>query len=125
MKVFNYAISDNTQPITFHTSDNIESSSIDSKVAGASSQAITVPGQTLEGLLNENQIDAVDLLKVDIEGAETRLFASTPLAVLERIAKSQSSSTTLSGHIRPARSNGWQAIWERAASLRFSSREAT
>lgn len=37
-------------------------------------QTEEVPARTLEKLLNENAIERVDLLKVDIEGAEAQLF---------------------------------------------------
>jgi FkbM family methyltransferase len=44
----------------------------------------TVRGQTLDALMREHGLDTIDLLKVDIEGAELELFAD-PGAWIERV----------------------------------------
>lgn len=55
------------------------------KVGGA--QGIEVKGLTLEMILTQAGFDEVDLLKVDIEGAEYDLFAETPDAVLRQFKR--------------------------------------
>src|SRR5205823_3461478 len=46
---------------------------------------VVIPGRTLASLLSECSVEHVDLLKVDIEGAEVPLFAATPDELLKRI----------------------------------------
>jgi FkbM family methyltransferase len=75
VKKFNYAIAKNNGPATFFISDNPEESSI-GMPAGVANRSITVEGVTLETFLEANQIQSIDLLKVDIEGAEIQLFGS-------------------------------------------------
>jgi len=84
VKVFNMAVSDTNAPVTFHLAENTEMSSVIASLACGGTK-VSVPGQTLAGLLEMNQVDEVELLKVDIEGAEVQLFASTPPEVLRRI----------------------------------------
>ena len=47
----------------------------------------TVPGITLESFLKNQNIERVDLLKIDIEGAETALFDSTSDETLRAIGQ--------------------------------------
>ena len=91
---FNYAITNYNKPININISpQNPEGNSIFKEVADAVSkkwpvaqvpsttvlteEVLTVEGITLETFLNINKIQVVDLLKVDIEGAEVELFSST------------------------------------------------
>jgi FkbM family methyltransferase len=75
VKKFNYAIAKDNGPVSFFISENPEGSSIVFHPEGTNC-SITVDGITLEALLKANQIQSIDLLKVDIEGAETQLFGS-------------------------------------------------
>ena len=50
----------------------------------AQARRITVRAVTLEELLAQQGIGTVDLLKVDIEGAELNMFGDTPADVLKR-----------------------------------------
>jgi FkbM family methyltransferase len=52
------------------------------KVGGR--QGIEVEGMTIEMILDQAGFTEVDLLKVDVEGAEYKLFAETPDSVLRR-----------------------------------------
>jgi FkbM family methyltransferase len=84
-KKFNLAATDHDGPITFHISDNPESSSISRRPGTVPQQTVTVDGCTLETFMRSNQLTSVDLLKVDIEGAEIELFQSLSDNTLKRI----------------------------------------
>lgn len=88
VKKFNIAISDKNGPISIHVSANREANSIDKSIAedwGYDGTAATCDGMTLETFLDKNDITHVDLLKIDIEGAERHLFESTSDGTLARI----------------------------------------
>jgi len=84
VKKFNYAISDRNEPLKIYTSDNPECNSISQEAASAYGfkGEISVDGITLETFLNNQSIELVDLLKIDIEGAEEAVFNSTSDATL-------------------------------------------
>ena len=84
VKKFNYAISDRNEPLKIYTSDNRECNSISQEVASSHGiqGEVSVDGITLETFLNNQRIELVDLLKIDIEGAEESVFNSTRDATL-------------------------------------------
>jgi FkbM family methyltransferase len=84
VKKFNYAISDRNEPLKIYTSDNLECNSISQEAASiyGLQGEISVDGITLETFLNNQRIELVDLLKIDIEGAEEAVFNSTRDATL-------------------------------------------
>ena len=84
VKKFNYAISDRNEPLKIYVSDNRECNSISQEAASAYGLQgeISVDGITLETFLNNQRIELVDLLKIDIEGAEEAVFNSTSDATL-------------------------------------------
>ncbi len=84
VKKFNYAISDRNKPLKIYISDNPESNSISQEAASVYGLQgeISVDGITLETFLNNQKIELVDLLKIDIEGAEEAVFNSTRDATL-------------------------------------------
>ncbi|MGB3265782.1 MAG: FkbM family methyltransferase [Microcoleus sp.] len=84
VKNFNYAISDRNEPLKIYTSDNRECNSISQESASVYGLQgeISVDGITLETFLNNQKIELVDLLKIDIEGAEEAVFNSTSDATL-------------------------------------------
>lgn len=84
MKKFNFAATDRDGPITFHISDNPESSSIIRRQGAVPQETVTVDGCTLETFMRNNHLTSVDLLKVDIEGAEIELFKSLSDNTLKR-----------------------------------------
>jgi FkbM family methyltransferase len=63
------------------------SSSISSSLTRINSddQAVDVPASRLETLMNEVGVDRVDLLKIDIEGAEFAVLANAPLDRINEI----------------------------------------
>ncbi|NJK70039.1 MAG: FkbM family methyltransferase [Microcoleus sp. CSU_2_2] len=84
VKKFNYAISDRNEPLTIYISDNRECNSISQEAATVYGLqgAISVDGITLETFLKNQKIELIDVLKIDIEGAEEAVFNSTSDATL-------------------------------------------
>ncbi|MCA9442232.1 MAG: FkbM family methyltransferase [Candidatus Omnitrophica bacterium] len=84
-----YAISSNRGQFIFHLADNPLASTLynlDNSPFHPVSE-VEVPGIPFEDLLQEFQIAHVDLLKVDIEGAEVDLFDSTSSETLSNISQ--------------------------------------
>lgn len=83
----NYAISSSNKPLTFYLSQDPEANSIYKSSASSFGDkgVMSVSGITLETFLKNNEIKSVDLLKVDIEGAEVDLFKSTSNDTLSKI----------------------------------------
>ncbi|MEG3862990.1 FkbM family methyltransferase [Microcoleus sp. herbarium12] len=84
VKKFNCAISDQNQPIDLYLSENRECHSVSQQAASIHGLqgVISVEGITLDTFLNNHKIESIDVLKVDIEGAEEALFNSTSDATL-------------------------------------------
>jgi FkbM family methyltransferase len=76
VKKFNYAISLSNQPVKFGVTDNPEFNHIDKWSVDNLIETITVEGISLETFMQEQHIQSIDLLKMDIEGAEIDLFQS-------------------------------------------------
>ena len=87
--VYNQAIAERDGPVTIVLSSNPEATSMLPEVAEQYGVRGTIecPGVTLEHFLQANRIARVDLLKVDIEGAERELFQSTGEATLRGIGQ--------------------------------------
>jgi len=112
--LFNYAIAGKNGTVHFNISSDPLGSSI--REIAHRERVVAVPARTLETLLTENGLNRVDLLKVDIEGAEIDLFDTTPDDVLRRV------QITIEFHdfcglTSPAEV---QRIWRRLESLGFS-----
>lgn len=75
---YNCAISDKDGTVDLVISDNIEASSMFTTIASiwTSGNTVSVSGRKLSSLLDEKGITKVDLLKVDIEGAELMMIDS-------------------------------------------------
>ncbi|MGN6370732.1 MAG: FkbM family methyltransferase [Phycisphaerae bacterium] len=76
-------------------------------------QSVTVPAITIEGMLDEYGLDAVDLLKVDCEGAEYEMFENMSAATAKRIRQ-----IAMEVHNLPGRSPS--QLIERLAELGFA-----
>jgi FkbM family methyltransferase len=78
IRKLNYAISADNAPVTIYVSRNQEANSLHKAIAATCEIEGTYecPGTTLESLMQRYDISRVDLLKVDIEGAEKMLFDS-------------------------------------------------
>lgn len=89
---FNYAITDKNGFLDFYISENDEANSLTPAISEqwGLKQKVSVEGITLDEFLNRVAIkDKIDLLKVDIEGAEIQLLSSasdTTLASIKQIA---------------------------------------
>ncbi|MBE9117910.1 FkbM family methyltransferase [Lusitaniella coriacea LEGE 07157] len=82
---FNYVIHSRNAPVQFHTSTNEESGSIQELPQDLAEDVVRVEGITLDRFLTDNNIEQVDLLKIDIEGAEIELFKSANDESLKKI----------------------------------------
>jgi FkbM family methyltransferase len=82
---FHYAMAGTDGELQFNISEDPEGSSIKDHFAGKLTKQVTVPCRTLKTFLAENRIERVDLLKVDIEGAEVDLLAATPPEIFQKI----------------------------------------
>ena len=72
---YNFAVAGSDGEVSFTLSDNPEASHVGTGNGGDSSgggdgERITVPARSLAGFLDEVAPDAIDLLKLDIEGSE-------------------------------------------------------
>jgi len=78
IKKFNYAISKNNGPVNLYVSNRATTTSIKKNISDAhgTKESITVEGINLEKFLEKNDIQDIDMLKVDIEGAEIEMFNS-------------------------------------------------
>ncbi|BAZ10112.1 hypothetical protein NIES4071_19260 [Calothrix sp. NIES-4071] len=85
VKKFNNAISLSNQPVKFGVTDNPEFNHIDKWSVDNVIETITVEGISLESFMQEQHIQSIDLLKMDIEGAEIDLFQSLSDASICRI----------------------------------------
>ena len=73
IKTFNLAIAHENGPVKLHTND---SGGVPDSVFGNGGIEEIVQGVTLEKFMTDNNIDHVDVLKVDCEGAEYLIFPS-------------------------------------------------
>jgi FkbM family methyltransferase len=87
VRFFNFAISNQDAPVCLHVSGEIETSSIASSAVPDARGQTTVPGKTLATFLREIDVSRVDLLKVDIEGAEVGMFRTTSDELLRNIGQ--------------------------------------
>jgi FkbM family methyltransferase len=81
------AVSGADGPQTLHLSSDVTSSSVASGNVPGPAGEVVVPGMTLASFCREAGVGRIDLLKVDIEGAEVAMFESTPDELLGRIAQ--------------------------------------
>lgn len=85
VKPYNYVITDRNHPVEFHLANNPECNTIYNLPTETTEKVVQVEGITLDKFLEINQIDQVDLLKIDIEGAEIELFNSLSDATIAKI----------------------------------------
>lgn len=77
----NFAIASADMPITLHLSNNPEGNSINLNIAdgemGWQGKSATVLGTTIPSLLRKLELQHVDLVKMDVEGAEVEAIDAT------------------------------------------------
>jgi len=137
VKKFNYAITDSNKPISLNVSANPEGNSIYKEVADAASNwqmmnmpsaavindgYVNVNGITLETFLDMNEIEMIDLLKIDIEGAELDLFRSTKDETLcKKVRQITVEFHDFIEEFKEAKGSKFREIQERLTSLGFVS----
>ena len=87
VKYVNFAICDKVQEVPFNVSFLLESSSLLRVPLGTQTDTVNVSGLTLEELFKRNGITKVDLLKVDIEGAELGMLEACSDDTLKQIGQ--------------------------------------
>lgn len=87
IKKFNCAISEENGPTTLYLSNNPTAHTTDPHIQKLwkHGKSVTVDAMTLESFLKRMGITSVDLLKIDIEGAEVAMFKSASDALLRDI----------------------------------------
>ncbi|MFD2161026.1 FkbM family methyltransferase [Paradesertivirga mongoliensis] len=90
VRIYNYAICSTNGPVNFYLSENPEASSLQSSIAEGwgLSNNIQVEGITFATFKNHHKIqDRIDILKIDIEGAEIDLLGNMPADILKHIGQ--------------------------------------
>ena len=84
---YNFAMAGRDGPVELHVSGNLEGNMINARPAGGSDGSVTVDGITLETFMKKAGIKEIDLLKMDVEGAEIGIFESISDATLSGISQ--------------------------------------
>lgn len=84
VRKFNYAISDKSGDVFLHLSNTNPMAHTILEGRPGCENEIRVPAITLENFINALNIKVIDILKIDIEGAEIRLFNSTPSSIIKQ-----------------------------------------
>lgn len=85
LTAFNVAIGPSSRRVRFNIADNDECSSLFDPTASTVSSAIECEALTLVDFLDRIDAAHIDLLKIDIEGAELAVLADTKPSVLARV----------------------------------------
>jgi FkbM family methyltransferase len=85
LTVVNAAIAAESGMLPFHICGNDEASSLRRREREGIVETVLVPAMTLGELLDRYNLSTVDLLKVDIEGAEIEVLESFPDELVRRI----------------------------------------
>jgi FkbM family methyltransferase len=78
IRAFNYAVAGSAGEVDFCLADNDEASNIVRTGGDCVGETVKVRTIGLAGLLEQMRVEYVDLLKVDIEGAEIEMFDAMP-----------------------------------------------
>jgi len=87
IKYFNYALGADNEPKTLFIADRSDSNSLIHFKHLKGRPSVEVPGKTLESLWQDLKLGFVDLLKMDIEGAEIDVFCSTADSLIRNIGQ--------------------------------------
>ena len=83
IKTFNFGVAGARTNRNF--SFTTDTSIISSMVFTAGGQTVTIQCVTLGDIFTENNLNRIDILKIDCEGAEFEIFYNTPLTTLAKI----------------------------------------
>lgn len=98
---YNFAVSGEDGEITFTISDNPEASHIGATSHSSDAHEITVPARSLAGFLDSLGDEDIDLLKLDIEGAEIAALESLTDRHLSRIGQITIEFHDFCGYVKP------------------------
>jgi FkbM family methyltransferase len=84
---FNLAITQEDGPVSFHVTDNSECSSLHAQNYGSTTRKIEIEGVRLDHFFIRQGLEKVDLLKIDIEGAEFEVLSNLPEDCFQRIGQ--------------------------------------
>jgi FkbM family methyltransferase len=82
LKLFNVAISESAGKVSLHMNDDAK---MGSSIVYKTGKAMEVPAVTISEIIRSNRIEKIDILKVDIEGAEYRVFRGADDDVMSKI----------------------------------------
>lgn len=86
LRVENVAITGIDGPVNLHLNEGRDASLL-ATISEDDAGTVSVPGVTLQNFLSAQGISAIDLMKVDIEGAEIAMFDTTDDDILENVAQ--------------------------------------
>jgi FkbM family methyltransferase len=101
LKKFNFAVTEKTGFVKFNVSSNPEGNSI-KPLMEESGETITIPSKNLEEFVREENIGNIDLLKMDIEGAEIEVLNSCSDGFLSGIRQITIEFHDFNGVVPPA-----------------------
>lgn len=87
LKPFNFAVASQSGTLDFYVSENSEASSLNVVEGTAIHQKVAVPSERLDEFLKEQNLTSVDLLKMDIEGAEIDVVDSCSDELLQNVSQ--------------------------------------
>lgn len=99
---YNFAVAGSDGEVSFTLSDNPEASHVGAGNGSGDGQQITVPARSLAGFLDEVAPAAIDLLKLDIEGAEIAALAGLSDRHLARIGQITAEFHDFCGYVTSA-----------------------
>jgi FkbM family methyltransferase len=110
LRVFNIAVAGHSDTVRFNIAANDEASSIlelpDNSVYNATkTETVEVPANTLDAICDKIDKPIIDLIKIDIEGAEIEVLKSCSIETLRRIGQ-----ITVEFHCDPSFSISREAI---------------
>lgn len=87
IRKYHYAITGENRMVDVYLSPNSEAHSIVPPRDRTAGETITVEGVTLDAFVKRHALDRIDLLKVDIEGAEYDLFKTVSDSLLAQVGQ--------------------------------------
>jgi len=87
LKPFNFAVTKHAGTVDFYISENSEASSLSAVEGVAVQRKVTAPSDRLDEFLKGQNLTSVDLLKMDIEGAEIDVMDSCSDDLLQSISQ--------------------------------------
>ena len=90
--------------VELHLGPSVNNTIVDGMNSGSSEAKETVEMLTLADVVSKFNLDRIDFMKIDCEGAEYEIFKSAPASILDRI-------TTISMEFHDLKSGKHNANW--------------